>query len=200
MADGVVAVGSPARALEPRASRIPGGAGIWIFLAVDFTYFTAIFAAFMVDRADRPEAFAAARGTVDVLTGGLNTLLLLSASYVAARALRAMRHDERRAAGRYLLAAAALGVAFVLSKAREWAIELDHGHSPGDGGFYVYYYFAGGMHLLHVLIGLAVLAWLHRRMRTGAAVRAEAAEAGVVYWHMVDLLWILLFATIYLAA
>jgi nitric oxide reductase NorE protein len=190
-----------ARLAEPSARRrIPGEEGIWVFVLGDMTVFGLFFATFMYSRGRNPEAFATAHADLSVLLGTTNTVLLLTSSLLVALAVNDVLSDDHRTAPRLFGAALACGVGFVAVKALEWTHLFRAGRSVGDGEYFSYYFMFTGIHLGHVVIGLVVLSRLMAVTRTQrlTASRRRLCETGGIFWHMVDLLWVVLFALFYL--
>ncbi len=191
---------------RPSTRRIPGEPGLWLFLVLDMTFFAVIFGTFMYERAQQPELFATSRETLTIAWGAANTFVLLTSSLVVALALRCVREGALQAAERLTAIGVALGAVFVTNKAIEWGVKIDAGHVPLENTFFQLYYTAAGVHLLHVLIGISVLLYLRhaigrarRRGSTASPTVIRNFESGAIYWHMVDLLWVVLFALLYLA-
>jgi nitric oxide reductase NorE protein len=190
--------GHPARA----ARRIPGEQGTWVFLFGDMLVFGVFFATFMVERSKAPVVFDAARKTLHLDIGLLNTLVLLTSSLLVVAAVGGIRTGARSIAARALLAAIGCGVLFVALKVSEYALLAGAGHTPGDNRFYLYYFILTGLHLLHVIIGIVVLILMliqTRRVELSAT-RLAVIEGGGCFWHLVDLLWIVLFPLLYLVS
>jgi nitric oxide reductase NorE protein len=189
---------------EPPVStrRIPGEQGTWVFLFGDMLVFAAFFATFMVERSKAPEVFDAARKTLHVNIGLVNTLVLLTSSLFVVAAMGAIRTGARRIAARALLAAIGCGVVFVALKVTEYVLLVGAGHTAGVNHFYLYYFILTGLHLLHVLIGILVLVLLFTQTRRTelSATRLAVIEGGGCFWHLVDLLWIVLFPLLYLVS
>jgi nitric oxide reductase NorE protein len=186
----------------PTVRRIPGESGTWVFLFGDMVVFGVFFVTFMVERAKAPEAFDLARRTLHVGVGVTNTLVLLTSSLCVVIAMGAMRAGAKAVAAKALYAAIACGLAFVGLKVFEYVSLASEGHGPGGNHFYLYYFILTGLHLLHVFIGLAVLALLVTQARRPelSATRLALVEGGACFWHLVDLLWIFLFALLYLVS
>ena len=91
----------------------------------------------------------------------------------------------------------ACGAAFATVKFFEYRQQLVLGHSPASNEFYAFYFVLTGLHLVHVLIGMIVLTILWRKVRGGKA-SLRFVESGATYWHMVDLVWVVLFPLLYL--
>jgi nitric oxide reductase NorE protein len=186
----------------PSGRRIPGEEGIWVLLLGDMAVFAVFFITFMAQRSKAPEAFDVARRTLHTGIGLTNTFILLTSSLFVVIALGAVRARIRPVAGAAVIAAAACGLAFVGLKAYEYAALLAAGYRAGAGDFYLYYYILTGIHLFHVCLGLAVLAalWTQTRRKELSPTRIAVFESGTCFWHLVDLLWIVLFPLLYLVS
>lgn len=184
------------------ARRIPGEPGTWVFLFGDLLVFGAFFVTFMVVRGRAPEAFDAARATLHIGVGLLNTLVLLTSSLCVVVAVGAVRTGARTIAGTAVVAAMCGGAVFVGLKIYEYSALVAVGHGPGAGEFYLYYFTLTGLHLFHVGLGLLVLAavWTQTRRVSLSPHRMALVEGGACFWHLVDLLWIFLFALLYLVS
>jgi len=83
-------------------------------------------------------------------------------------------------------------------KAVEWTAKISAGLAPGTDELFLYYFMLTGLHIVHVSLGLFILALVWRELRSKREPRTELVEAGATYWHMVDTLWIVIFALLYL--
>jgi nitric oxide reductase NorE protein len=184
------------------ARRIPGEQGTWVFLFGDMLVFGAFFATFMIERAKAPEVFDVARRTLHLGVGLANTLVLLTSSLCVVVALGALRSGARRTARSAVVAAMACGGVFIALKVFEYHSLVTDGHGVGANHFYLYYFILTGVHLFHVCVGMAVLAFLLTQTRQTdlSETRMAVVEGGACFWHLVDLLWIVLFPLLYLVA
>jgi nitric oxide reductase NorE protein len=182
--------------------RMPGEEGTWVFLFGDMIVFGVFFATFMYERARAPELFDESRQTLSITIGLINTLVLLTSSLFVVTAMRAIRTSERAAARLMLIGALICGLAFVGLKAVEYTAKVNEGHTPDQNSFYLYYFILTGLHLFHVLIGITVLVLLLTQAgRTEFSPKRMALiEGGGCFWHLVDLLWIVLFPLLYLVS
>lgn len=180
--------------------RIPGEAGIWVFVLGDMTVFALFFGTFMYSRGRNPATFADAHTRLLVPLGTVNTVLLLSSSLLVALGVSRVLAGSRRSATRLFTGALGCGLGFVAVKAVEWTRLFTEGIGVGSGEYFAYYFMFTGIHLGHVLIGLAILARLIglSRRPTLDARAVRFTETGGIFWHMVDLLWVVLFALFYL--
>ncbi|WP_079921943.1 cytochrome c oxidase subunit 3 [Mycobacterium sp. AT1] len=193
---------APARAATTSQGHIPGEAGLWIFLFGDMTIFAAILLAFLWDRRADVDGFKDASHQLIQPIGAVNTLVLLLSSYLVVRALFAHRADRHVVARRLIAGAMACAAVFAGLKAVEYYAEISAGHTPATGQFFTFYFILTGLHLLHVVIGTALLgAWqlMCRRRRAWSATQ-RVVEGTASYWHMVDLLWVAIFAIAYLVS
>ena len=184
------------------AGHTPGEAGLWVFVLGDMTLFGAILLVFTWDRLADPAGFKASAAQLIQPIGAVNTLVLLASSYLVVRAVFAHRQERFPAARRLVFGAVACAVTFAALKAVEYVTEVSAGHTPSTGLFFTFYFVLTGLHLLHVIVGTALLsAWtmmLRKRRPWGPSRRT--AEGIAVYWHMVDLLWIAIFTLVYLVS
>jgi nitric oxide reductase NorE protein len=181
---------------------VPGEPGVWVFLFGDMVVFGVFFATFMYQRAQAPELFDASRHTLSIGIGLTNTLVLLTSSLFVVTAVRAIRLSQRGAAQLMLAGALVCALIFVGLKAVEYTTKVAAGHVPTQNNFYLYFFILTGLHLFHVLIGVGVLVLLltQARRSTLSATRMAVVEGGARFWHLVDLLWIMLFALLYLVS
>jgi nitric oxide reductase NorE protein len=179
---------------------IPGEVGVWVFVLGDMVVFALLFGVFVYYRAADVPLFANAQLTLNQSLGALNTLLLLTSSWFVVHGVEAVRAHRAALARGMLAAAFACGVGFMVVKYFEYGEKLRAGHTITSNDFFMYYYLLTGIHLLHVTLGMAVLAYLWRRLHGAADMDAQisAVESGASFWHMVDILWILLFALVYM--
>ncbi|MGQ0698770.1 MAG: cytochrome c oxidase subunit 3 family protein [Panacagrimonas sp.] len=180
--------------------RLPGVEGVWVFIGADMVFFAVLFVSFMLGRLEHPELFEVSRLTLNPDFGGINTLILLTSSWFVVLAVEAAKRDRLHEIPRWLGAAFICGLAFGVSKAIEYGGKLHAGISPVSNDFYMYYYVLTGFHLLHVTAGSIMLLvfWKMSRARAFGSSRIVVLECGATYWHMVDLLWIVLFPLLYL--
>lgn len=181
---------------------VPGEPGVWIFLFGDMIVFGVFFATFMYQRSLAPEMFDESRRTLDIGIGLTNTLVLLTSSLLVVTAVRAIRCSDWLVARWLLVGALVCGLMFVGLKAIEYTAKVNEGHTPNANAFFTYYFILTGLHLFHVLIGIVVLAVLLTQTRPAelSTTRMSLMEGGACFWHLVDLLWIVLFPLLYLVS
>ena len=194
------ATNAPAATLDTgMAVRLPGDLAIWVFILAEMAAFAVFFAVYAFARARNVELFDASQLTLDRRAGLINTLLLVTGGWFAASAVHAARSDRIAAAGRGLMLALACGAGFLAVKVAEYAEKIAAGISMSTNTFYLLYFSLTFFHFLHVILGMAILAILLFKLRQGAYGRHDVRglETGTAYWHIVDLLWIVLFPLVY---
>ena len=182
---------------EPR--RLPGDLAMWFFILAELTVFALLILAFAVTQALKPEVFAEGRRALDTSTGLAMTLSLLTAGLCAALAVQRVRAGRARQGGALLVVAVAVALVYVAIKLGEYRHLAALGLGLERSTFFTLYWILTGFHFLHVLLGLLILGWLALRcwQRAYAAPRLSGLESGVLYWHMVDLVWVVLFPLVY---
>ncbi len=177
--------------------RLPGDFDMWVMVLGDLLIFGSYFVTYMVFRALWTEEFARAQEHVNVPIGVANTLILLTSSMFMALGVLAFRRNAVRTAERLVLATMVCGIVFGLVKAYEWYDKISNGHTIANE-FFGFYFVLTGVHLVHVLLGLLILGIVVRELRKPPENRPPFIEQGALFWHMVDLLWVIIFAMLYL--
>ena len=184
--------------------------GMWIFLATEVLFFGGLLLAYLYGRVHWPEGFRTAGRHTDVALGTINTTLLLSASALVATAVACDEHEAaRHQAWRLLATAAGLGAAFLAIKGFEYAQDWREGLLPGPGFalagtpgaelFFMLYFVTTGLHALHLIVGMGVLATFSRaRAKHARWANPHRLEVAGLYWHFVDVVWIVLYPLLYL--
>jgi nitric oxide reductase NorE protein len=183
---------------SPDLKRVPGEAGVWVLLFGDLLAFSIFFLLFTDFRGQQPHLFQIGSASLNRSIGLTNTLLLLTSSLVVAMGVRRVRESRPGAALCFRLAML-LAASFVILKAAEYAQKLSHGITPLTSDFYLYYFAFTGIHLMHVLLGSAGLFVMSRQAqaKNPSPSRVLIVECCGLFWHVVDLLWIVLFALFY---
>ncbi|MBB3266696.1 nitric oxide reductase NorE protein [Azospirillum sp. OGB3] len=171
-------------------SSLPGNPMMWILILGELAAFGAMFIGFAVTRALDPATFDASQAQLDRLLGGVNTMVLVTSGWLVAVAVR------RRVSGRShrvaMLGAMALGGLFLAIKAVEYGDKIGRGLTLETNSFFQLYYLLTGFHAMHVAAGIVILGivtWWDS---------LENLETGAAFWHMVDLIWVLLYPIVYL--
>ncbi len=182
--------------------------GMWVFLLSEVMFFTSLIGAYVILRFAHPDAFAAPGEVLNVPLTAMNTFLLICSSVTMVKAFAAIEHDDQVGLQRWLLATIVLGSAFVGVQVYEYIHLVHDGFVPNAAAYAaaggpIYgstFYLMTGFHGLHVSIGVLCLIWVYLRARRGdfTSKRLGAVESVGLYWHFVDLVWIVLFTIVYL--
>jgi len=185
---------------EKPVAHVPGEAGVWVFIVGDMLVFALFFATFVYYRAQDVELYIESQRTLNQGLGVINTFLMLTSSWFVALAVLAARATSGKLSSALFALAFACGGGFIVVKFFEYDEKIRAGIGLTTNDFYMYYYMFTGIHLLHVLIGMAVLVFLWNLSRKSASGSANilTLESGACFWHLVDVLWIILFALLYL--
>lgn len=176
-----------------------GDLAVWIFILAELLAFGVFFLAYSVTRSRHTALFDEFQATLDRDAGAINTLLLISASALVVKAIHAVRADDSRRGGHLLLAAMVCGGGFLAVKSHEFAGHFAAGMELSSNLFAMFYLSLTGFHFLHVVLGMVVLGILWQQTRRGryGSSDAHGLESGAAYWHMVDLVWLILFPLVY---
>ncbi|BBY73667.1 cytochrome c oxidase subunit III [Mycolicibacterium parafortuitum] len=181
---------------RPGEGHLPGDVHMWVMVLGDLVIFAGYFIVYMIYRTMDPGGFLAAQQHLDINIGVLNTVILLTSSWFVARSVLAARAGSHRQAINYIYGGGLCGLLFIAFKGYEWYAKISTGHTNSEM-FFAFYYVLTGVHMVHVLIGLIVLGVVIRELRNPFRRRTSMVETGAVYWHMVDLLWVIIFGLLY---
>ena len=184
----------------PPERHIPGEPGVWVFLLGDMAVFGLFFVGYVYYRAQQPVLYAASQALLDRNQATIGTLLLLTSSLLVLCGVQDLRARVSRRPATCFATAFLLGTGFVALKAVEYTDKLKAGIGLTTNEFFTFYFMLTGIHLAHVLVGLVLLGcvWHRARRMDGRGGPLVLVEVGASYWHMVDLLWIVLFPLLYL--
>ena len=193
---------------QARASTL----GIWVFLATEVLFFGGLFLIYTVYRMKYPAAFMDCSKLMDLRLGAINTGVLLTSSLTMALAVHSAEEAEKKAAVRWLLLTMLLGTVFLGIKGTEYHHKFAEHLVPGAGFtlasihqreaqiFFSLYFIMTGLHALHMIVGLGVLAVMVVMTKRGkfSKTYSNPVQVAGLYWHFVDIIWIFLFPLLYL--
>lgn len=188
-----------AEARVDSARPLPGDFAIWIFIFAELLVFGVLFAAYAFARSAHVDLFNTSQQTLNRAYGFANTLVLVTSSYFVARATLSIKAGRGTACGNWLAGALGLGGVFLVLKLMEFHQDFAQGITLSTNLFYMFYLALTFFHFMHVVMGMAILAVVAYKAYTGgySAENHTGVETGGSYWHMVDLVWIILFALVY---
>jgi cytochrome c oxidase subunit 3 len=186
--------------------------GMWLFLATEVMFFGGLLMAYLLYRVWYPEAWSEGSLDLDILLGGTNTAVLIASSLTMAFAVRSAQIGKHKATVTWLLLTMAFGLTFLVIKFFEYKHKFDLHHVPGYDFvypgpharqveiFFSLYFSLTGLHAVHMIIGitmLAILTWMAHKRRFSPEWSTPIEMSGL-YWHFVDIVWIFLFPLLYL--
>ncbi|HSI77142.1 MAG TPA: cytochrome c oxidase subunit 3 [Lunatimonas sp.] len=177
----------------------PGGVLLWIIIILELVTFGLGIGGLVYYGKLEPELFHKSRLLLNAPLGMLNTIVLLVSGYFMANTVAKLRSGKLAASKRSLAMTILGGLMFVGLKSWEYLEKLPLGIEMADNMFFTFYWLLTGFHLTHVLVGLVILAvqWFRIKNKS-ASLEVADAESGAAFWHMCDLIWLLLFPSLYL--
>ena len=177
----------------------PGDLAIWVFIFAELLAFGIFFVAYAFARAHNVELFNESQQHLNRTSGAINTLVLITSSYFMVRAVAAIQQGFSRECVRWIAAAIGLGGVFLIIKVFEFYTKFSAGISLSTNTFYMFYLSLTIFHFMHVILGMVILTAVMLKAKADgySAENHTGVETGASYWHMVDLLWIILFPLVY---
>lgn len=184
--------------------------GMWLFLFTELILFGGMFILYSIYRYQYPAAFHLAAKELNTIVGTFNTAILLTSSLTMALSITAIQRKQKTLSMFFQFITIVLALGFMVNKYFEWSAKFHHGIYPGSDTllskpsgeivFFGLYYVMTGLHGLHVIIGVILIAFMMRFTSKGiinneSYVKLESAG---LYWHLVDIIWIFLFPLFYL--
>jgi len=184
--------------------------GMWIFLFTELILFGGMFLVYSVYRFTNQAEFHLAATELNTIIGTFNTAILLTSSLTMALSITAIQNKNRNLSVFFQFLTILLGLFFMVNKYFEWSAKINHGLFPGSDEllakssgeilFFGLYYVMTGLHGLHVLIGMVLIAVMTGFTSKGIITHDNYVklENTGLYWHLVDIIWIFLFPLFYL--
>jgi heme/copper-type cytochrome/quinol oxidase subunit 3 len=184
---------------RPDTGLANGKLGIWLFLASEVMLFGALFSTYIILRTGAVEW---PQGELSVPLGAINTLILISSSVTMVMAWASLKMNDWGKHRLYLILTFALAGVFLINKYFEYAEHLALGEGPWESTFLAIYFTLTGLHGLHIVGGMVVMAYFigpgAKMAKTSPEQFTNRIEYTGLYWHFVDLVWIFLFPVLYL--
>ncbi|SFV57958.1 Nitric oxide reductase activation protein NorE [hydrothermal vent metagenome] len=181
-----------------------GDFAVWIIIYIELLTFGLFFIGYIYSRRGDIELFNASQLLLDQRAGFINTILLLTSSYFVVKAINIIKtintQEAFNRASNWLLGAIGLGGLFLILKMTEFIGKYHEGINLSTNSFFMFYFLLTMFHFMHVVLGMIILFNLYQKTKIGGYTKEEhiGLESGASYWHMVDLLWIVLFPLIYI--
>lgn len=177
----------------------PGGILLWIIIFLElFTFGIALIAMILYSK-DEPEIFHNSRLLLNSTFGVINTVFLLTSGFFIAKSVEYIKVSNKSKTLCYLKLTMLGGALFLLLKSLEYYGKIDAGLTMGYNTFFSFYWMLTLFHVIHVIVGLVILISIYFRIKKeNSLTKLEDMEAGATFWHLCDLIWLLLFPVIYL--
>lgn len=177
----------------------PGGILMWIIIFLELLTFGMALVAFVYYGKEQPELFHQSRLQLNTTFGAINTIFLLTSGFFMANAVLEFKSNNRFKSSQYFKLTMLGGTLFLILKGVEYSHKIDSGISLDTNMFFTFYWMLTGFHLIHVIMGLVILIWTnYGMMKKNSDTGIDDVEACAAFWHMCDLIWLLLFPVLYL--
>ena len=185
---------------EPGAGAYDKKVGMWVFLASEVMFFAGLIGSYIILRFGASDTWPMPGEVLNVPVTATNTFILICSSVTMVMAYAAIERGDQKKLRMWLLATAILGASFVGVQAYEYSELIHHGFLPSSGLYGATFYTMTGFHGFHVTIGVICILWVAAKAFRGGYTQQdhEGVEVIGLYWHFVDLVWIILFTIVYL--
>ncbi len=182
-----------------KTKHLPGDVAVWALILAELTVFGILFIVFVIVAKNNPQMFVSGKQTLHKLSGFIETIALISSSFFVAFAIRLLRLNRYRQAGFFVGIAILFALIYLWLKVVEYHMLFQQGYDIDSNVFYTLYFLLTGFHWLHVVVGLIVLLYMMKQSFANNFQKQNIrlAESGASYWHMVDIVWIILFPLVY---
>ena len=185
----------------------PGDFAIWIIIYVELITFGLLFLGYAFSRRSNIEMFNESQLLLNQTSGFINTLILITSSYFVVQAVQTISKmtkesikESNQKASKWLLYAILCGVGFLVIKFSEFYYIFGEGITLSTNKFFMFYLLLTVFHFMHVILGSVILFNIYNKTKIAGYKPDDyrGFETGASYWHMVDLLWIVLFPLVYI--
>ena len=177
----------------------PGGLLIWIVIYLELLTFGMAIIALAYYGVQQRALFSESAAHLNKTLATINTLLLLTSGSFMAQSITAFKRKNTQLTLKFINFSILTGFGFIILKAIEYYDKIEAGLTMDYNSFFMFYWLLTGFHWIHVLVGLVILLFLRKGIqRKRVNYNFEDLEAGAAFWHMCDLIWLLLFPILYL--
>jgi nitric oxide reductase NorE protein len=177
----------------------PGGILMWIIIFIELLTFGMAIVAFVYHGSQAPQLFHESRLMLNTTYGTINTVFLLSSGFFMATAVHQFKEHNLPKSSFYFKLTILGGLLFLILKSIEYYEKIDSGITLESNMFFSFYWVLTAFHIIHVIMGLVILTITHHGMvKINSNSAEEDIEACAAFWHLCDLIWLLLFPVLYL--
>ena len=177
----------------------PGGILMWIIVFLELITFGMALIAMAVYSKQEPQIFHNSRLLLNTTFGAINTVFLITSGFFMVLSVQYFKENKLSKTKVYLKLTILGGLLFLALKGLEYYQKMEAGLTIGFDTFFTFYWMLTLFHVIHVVVGLVILFSVHIALnKKKSNLKLEDFEASATFWHMCDLIWLLLFPLIYL--
>ncbi len=177
----------------------PGGILLWIIIFLELITFGIALIAMVISSKENPAMFHESRLLLNTAFGTINTVFLITSGFFMAVSVNYLKKKNTKKSLLFLTLTMLGGLLFLVLKGVEYSGKIEAGLTIGYNTFFTYYWMLTLFHVIHVLVGLVILVSVYVGLKKKKSTTTiEDVEASAAFWHMCDLIWLLLFPIIYL--
>ena len=178
----------------------PGGILIWFLMLLEIFTFLGAILFFLSYKSKLPDEFYHSKQMLNPLVGTINTIILITSGYFMAISVNYLRLNKHKKSALLMFIGTLLGLSFLIIKGAEFYHKIELGIGFNYNTFYTFYWLMTGFHFVHVLFGVGLLLYMYKAVKTKKynSDNLFDVEANATYWHLCDLIWILIFPILYL--
>lgn len=177
----------------------PGGILLWLIIFLELVTFGMALIAFAYSAKESPEIFQRSRMQLNTTIGSLNTIILLSSGLFMASAVHQFKNKCVKKTTLFLNITILGGILFIALKSFEYYFKIKANLLIDTNSFFTFYWLLTLFHLIHVVVGLVILIITNYNIRKkNSTTTIEDVESSAAFWHMCDLIWLLIFPILYL--
>jgi len=178
----------------------PGGILIWFLMILEIFTFLGASMVFLTYRSKNIVEFIESKQLLSPITGTINTILLITSGYFMVISVNKLRENDHKKSALSMLIGILLGILFLIIKGTEFYQKIELGIGFNHNTFFTLYWLMTGFHFVHVLFGVGLLTYIYFAIKNKKYNSSQLfdVEASATYWHMCDLIWILIFPILYL--
>ena len=177
----------------------PGGILLWIIIFLELFTFGIALIAMVYSSKSEPEIFHSSRLLLNTSIGAINTVFIIVSGFCMAQSVAYFKNGNVKKSSLFLKLTMLGGLLFLGLKTFEYFDKIEMGYTIGYNTFFSFYWMLTLFHVIHVVVGLVILMSLQFSLnKKKASASIENIESSAAFWHMCDLIWVLLFPIIYL--
>jgi len=177
----------------------PGGILLWIIIFLELLTFGMAIIAFLVSSRSELSLFHESRLQLNITLGSCNTIILICSGYYMAKAVNYFKENDSKRFSSSLHLTMLIGSLFIVLKSIEYYYKIKNNLLIDTNTFFTFYWLLTIFHLIHVIVGIIILIVIrYKTKQQPHIITIDDVEAAGAFWHMCDLIWLLIFPLLYL--